>query len=113
MNKNGSWSMEKNKYMISRESKKTLIIRIATAVLMFCCIMWGYWWFTWCVAIVLLFYFPVYYEIILWGIIYDALYSLSLPEFWGIKYIFTITSIGLFILSFLLKKRLIVYDDKN
>ncbi|MDO8430647.1 MAG: hypothetical protein Q7S72_01485 [Candidatus Taylorbacteria bacterium] len=92
------------------KSKRDIIIRIATAILMFCFIMWGYWWMTWCLAIALLFYFPVYYEIILWGIIYDALYGTSLPEFWNIRYIFTILSIAFFILAFTLRKRLIVYD---
>ena len=80
---------------------------------MFCCIMWGYWWLTWCAAIVLLFYFPIYYEIILWGVMYDALYGMALPEFWNVRYIFTIASIALFLISFFLRKRLTVYDDKN
>lgn len=92
-------------------NKKT-IIRILTAIGMFCCIMWGYWWLTWCLAIVLLFYFPSYYEIILWGVIYDALYGIISPEFSNIKYIFTISSIILFAIAFLLRKKLIIYNDK-
>ena len=80
---------------------------------MFCFIMWGYWWLTWCAAIILLFYFPIYYEIILWGVMYDALYGTALPEFWNIRYIFTIAGITLFLISFFLRKRLIVYDDKD
>jgi hypothetical protein len=89
-----------------------ILIRVVTAILMFCFIMWGYWWLTWCFAIGLLFYFPKYYEIIVWGIIYDALYGMSLPEYWNIRYIFTISSIALFVIAFFLRKRLIVYDDK-
>ncbi len=80
---------------------------------MFGLIVYGYWWLTWIVAIALLFYFPIYYEIILWGVIYDALYGIALPEFWNIRFIFTIFSIILFILSIVLRKRLIIYDDKN
>jgi hypothetical protein len=95
------------------DSKKVIIIRIVTAILMFCCIMWGYWWLTWCLAIALLFYFPSYYEIILWGVIYDALYASALPEFWDIRYIFTISSIILFCISYVLKKKLIAYDHKD
>ena len=83
------------------------------AILMFCFIMWGYWWLTWCIAIALLFYFPVYYEIILWGIIYDAMYGTALPEFWNIRYIFTIASIVLFLIALFLRKRLVIYEDKH
>lgn len=90
--------------------KKIIIIRILAGVLMFCSIMWGYWWLTWCLAIALLFYFPFYYEIIIWGIIYDALYGIALPEFWNIRYIFTMAGIVLFLLSLVLKKRLIAYE---
>jgi hypothetical protein len=97
--------------MIS-ETKKIILIRIVTAIVMFCLIMWGYWWMTWCLAIVLLFYFSSYYEIILWGIIYDALYGMALPEFWNIRYIFTISSIVLFIMAYFLRKKLIIYNDK-
>lgn len=77
---------------------------------MFCCIMWGYWWLVWCTAILFLFYFPSYIEIIFMGIMYDALYGVSLPEFWNINYIFTISSIVLFFISFIIRKRLIVYE---
>ena len=92
---------------------KKIIIRVLCAILMFCFIMWGYWWLTWCIAIALLFYFPVYYEIILWGIIYDAMYGTALPEFWNIRYIFTIASIVLFLIALFLRKRLVIYEDKH
>ena len=78
---------------------------------MFCCIMWGYWWLTWCLAILLLFYFPVYLEIILWGVMYDALYGVALPEFWNIHYVFTIGSVALFAVSFIIKRLLIAYES--
>ena len=79
--------------------KKEIILRIIAGILMFSSIMWGFWWLTWCLAIALLFYFPFYYEIIAWGIVYDSLYGAPLPEFWNIRYIFTIMSIALFIIS--------------
>lgn len=95
---------------MSKILKKGILIRVISAILMFCFIMWGYWWLTWCLSIVLLFYFPRYFEIILWGVIYDALYGIALPEFWNIRYIFTISSIILFVIAFFLRKRLTVYD---
>jgi hypothetical protein len=77
---------------------------------MFLCIILGYWWLTWCLAIILLFYFPIYYEIIAFGIFYDGIYGVRLPEFWNINYIFTIASIILFGISLLIKKRLTIYE---
>jgi hypothetical protein len=57
-----------------------------------------------------LFYFREYYEIIAWGIIYDSLYGVGIPEFGNIKYVFTIFSILIFIFSIFIKKRLIAYE---
>lgn len=71
---------------------------------------WGHWWLTWILVIALLFYFPFYFEIIAWGVIYDSLYGIALPEFWNINYIFSISSIILFMISLLLKKRLTIYE---
>ncbi len=87
------------------------MIRSIFGLIILISILFGPWWLTWVLAILLLFYYPVYYEIIAWGIIYDSLYGVSLPEFWNIKYIFTIFSIVIFIISLFIKKRLIVYES--
>ena len=65
----------------------------------------------WCLAIALLFYFPYYFEIVALGIVYDALYGIAVPEFWDIPYIFTISSVVLFLISLIIKKRLIIYES--
>lgn len=90
--------------------KNQSLIRIISGILIIGSIIWGYWWLTWILAIIFLFYFPLYFEIIIWGIIYDSLYGISLPNFWNINYIFTIVSIVLFLFSLILKKRLILYE---
>ncbi len=86
-------------------------IRIIFGILVLCSILWGYWWLTWSLSIIFLFYFPIYFEIIAWGILYDALYAIPLPSFWNINYIFTLVSIVLFLISLILKKRLIIYES--
>jgi len=83
--------------------------RIIAGVAMSGCIVWGYWWLTWVLAISLLFIFYDYYEIILWGIIYDAIYGLPLSQFYNMPYIFSISSIVLFTLAFFLRRNLIAY----
>ncbi len=87
-----------------------MIFRTISGIIVFLSIVYGYWWITWLLAIILLFYIPNYYEIIAWGIVYDALYGAKLPMFYNIKYIFTIFSITIFLISFYLRKRLIIYD---
>lgn len=89
------------------------IFRIFLGIVIFLCILWGYWWLTWSLIIVFLFYFRSYYEIILWGVTYDALYGLKLNIFWNIQYVFTISSIILLLIAFYLRKRLIAYDVKD
>jgi len=65
---------------------------------------------TWIIALSLLFLFSKYYEIILWGVMYDAIYGIPLNMFWGIPYIFSILSITLLSISFIFRKNLLVYE---
>ena len=90
---------------------KNKILRIALDIAIVLTMIWSYWWATWILVIVLLFFFPTYYEIIGWGIVYDALYGLSLPQFHNIPYIFTISSLVLFVIATLLKKYLVAYEE--
>ncbi len=87
-----------------------MIKRILSVAIMFLSILLGYWWITWIMAIIFLFFFRSYYEIILWGIMYDALYGLPLPMFYNTGHVFTIFSIIILLLVFYLRKRLIIYD---
>ena len=89
------------------------INRIFAAIALFAFIIYGPWWLIWCCAIALLFYFKSYYEIILWGVIYDALYGITSIDMWYSRYTFTIFSIILFVIVFFLKKHLIIYDDTH
>jgi hypothetical protein len=90
--------------------KKNNLSRVILGILVFLSIIWAPWWLTWSLAIIFLFYFSLYYEIFAWGIIYDALYGISLSEYWNVSYIFSIASIVLFIISFIIKKKLIIYE---
>ena len=87
------------------------IFRVIAGLTMIASIIWGYWWVTWALAIAFLFAFPMYYEIIIWGVIYDALYGLPLPQFQNFRYVFTLASIILFTIAVFLRKSLIAYED--
>jgi hypothetical protein len=91
--------------------RKNNIIRIVAGLIVLGSLVLSYWWLTWALAIIFLFIFPVYYEILTWGIIYDALYALPLPQFYGIPYIFTFASCILFLLSLAIRKYFVTYQS--
>src|SRR3989344_977938 len=84
--------------------------RISTAIIMLISIIWGYWWISVILALIFLFLFPLYYEIIFWGVLYDALYGVPLELFYNIPYTFSILAIFIFTITFFIKKKLIVYE---
>lgn len=85
-------------------------LRILAAFIMIGSIIWGYWWLTAALAIVFLFVFPSYYEILFWGVAYDALYGSALPQFWNFGYVWSAAAILLFLLSLYLRKLLLAYE---
>jgi len=87
-------------------------VRIVSAVIVIASILWGWWWLTWVLAIILLFVFPSYYEIIFFGVMYDALYGLPLAQFSYFPYVFTVSSVVLFFVSSGLRKSLLAYENK-
>ena len=91
--------------------KNKNILRFICDFILILSILFGYWWLTWILAIIFLFYFNFYIEIAICGVIYDSLYGIPLEEFWNMKYIFTLSSIVLFLISLIIKKRLIVYES--
>lgn len=86
-----------------------MILRIAFNVLMFTSVLFLPWWITAIIAISFLFKFTAY-EIILWGVFADMLYSASAPSFYNIEFLFTISAIVIFVLAYFIKKRLMFYD---
>ncbi len=85
-------------------------IRVLLGIIVFSTILWGFWYLPLIISIILVFIIPKYYEIILWGIMYDALYGIPLDMFWHIPYIFSIASILFLIASLFFRKHLIVYE---
>lgn len=86
-----------------------LTLRYFAAFALLTSLLWGFWWLTWVLAIVSLFIFTSYYEIIILGIAYDALYGLPIPQFYNFPYIFTLSSIILFLFAQFLRGKLIAY----
>ena len=80
---------------------RNIPLRIFLGFAMIPLIAWGSWWMILLPVIAFLFIFSPYYEILLWGACLDALYG---------KHYALITAILLFIIMFLLKKRLVFYS---
>lgn len=67
------------------------------------------WWITAIVVIGFLFKFKAY-EIMLWGVFADVLYSAPVSNFYNIQFLFTISAVALFTIAYFIKKRLMFYD---
>ena len=77
-----------------------IFYRISAAIVMLFAIAWFSWWIIIIVAIVFLFYFKNYYEIIIWGIVFDTLYG-------QMQHNALIVSVALLFITVFLKKRLL------
>jgi hypothetical protein len=91
-------------------------LRILAGILMIALIVWGSWWIVVIAAVIFIFVYDAYYEIIIWGICYDALYglphdlSLKLFHLFNMSYFATLIAIVLFFLGIFFKKRLTFYS---
>ncbi len=85
-------------------------VRALAFVIVLAVLIGGYWWLTIMLAIAFLFIIPTYYEILFFGSMYDALYGLSLAQFGGFSYIFTIAAFVLFLMTLFVKKILSAYE---
>lgn len=85
--------------------------RLIAALLMIGLVAWGYWWLILIAACIFLFVYRSYYEIILWGIIFDAVYAAPPEKLFDYRaHIATLLAIALFFLTIFLKKRLAFYS---
>ena len=89
----------------------TLSARIGAAILMVGLITWGYWWMLAVAALVFLFVYNSYYEILIWGVCFDALYASPQRGIldWH-AHIAVLISIALLLAVIFLKKRLAFYS---
>lgn len=86
-----------------------LYLRVIFNILMLMSVLFLPWWVTAIIAVGFLYKFRAY-EIILWGVFADVLYSSSVISFYNIEFVFTIGAIVFFILSYFIKKKLMFYD---
>ncbi len=78
-------------------------MRIGAGIILMVSLVWGYWWLTLSLAILFVFLFSTYYEIIFFAVMYDALY--------GVTHTMTIASIFVFLISIFSKRYLIAYTS--
>ncbi len=68
------------------------------------------WWVTAIIAVGFLYKFKAY-EIMLWGVFADVLYSAPVESFYNVQFVFTIGALAMFVLSYFIKKRLMHYGS--
>lgn len=84
-------------------------IRILLNLFLFFSILFLPWWFTLFAAVAFLFIFEAY-EVLLWGLFADVLYSTPVPAYFNIEFLFTLLFFILFIGIHYIKKRLRFYN---
>lgn len=87
-----------------------MTMRIISFLIIFCLMVWSYWWIAWIAIALCLVFFPYYYEIVFWGIAFDALYGSLAGSYHGFGLMFFAISATAFLVSLFLKKYLFAYD---
>lgn len=83
-----------------------MIFRVSTDILILLSILYLPWWFTAFLALLGIFLFKNFYEVVFAGFLLDLLYGTAVKEFYGIWFIFTAFFLILFILMERLKKNI-------
>ncbi|MDB5259580.1 MAG: hypothetical protein JWO73_788 [Candidatus Taylorbacteria bacterium] len=81
-------------------------IRIAAAILMLALIAWAPWWLIILAMIAGGICFDVYYEVLIFGVMIDALYGTSGQGIFNLQIKYTLIAIPLFFIAIMLRKRL-------
>lgn len=68
------------------------------------------WWVGFVLACIAFFLFEDFYEVILFGLIIDSLYQISIARYFHFELFFTAFAIVLFIAGFYIKKKLKFYS---
>lgn len=84
--------------------------RILAALVILLSLVFGPWWLPVTLSIVAVFLFINYYEMVLWGVMMDALYGLPIEQFDGYRYVFTTASVILFLAVFFVRKYFAIYE---
>jgi len=88
--------------------ERALITRVILNLTLLISVLFLPWWVSIFFAVVLLVFFEAW-EIMVWGVVFDALYSSPAPISFGGEFVFTILFVSFFVVAGILKKRLIFY----
>jgi hypothetical protein len=89
-----------------------MMYRVITDIALFISLFIFPWWFVVVLAVIALFFFNSYYEVIFLGVIIDSLYNAPIARFHGFEFVVTIAMVLLYILAEVLKRRLRFYNAK-
>lgn len=88
---------------------KQLLIRLSADILLCVSLLFFPWWISASLAVVFLFAFRSYYEVLAFGFIYDSLYATALPTFQFFSFPVSVISALAFLLVYMLRDRLVFY----
>ncbi len=89
-------------------SGRAILLRLSLNLFLFMSILFSSWWVVIALMILLLIFYEAF-EVLLWGIFFDMLYSIAVPFYFDVPILFTLFSIFLFIGMNFSKRYLIFY----
>jgi len=88
-----------------------MILRIFVNTILFLSVFYLPWWVTIFFVVIGIFLFKNFYEGIFVGLLIDLLYGTGAKEFYGIWFVFTVSTAIFFILGERIKKNIRVYES--
>lgn len=85
------------------------MLRILLNLFLCVSVLYFSWWFSLLFVLALVFLFEAW-EVPLWGVVFDGLYSIAVPFFFNFVFIFTLGFTLIFLLALFVKRRIIFYD---
>ena len=102
--------MNSSTFLSTNHSINVMRLRIATDIFLVLMMFMAPWWITMLLAVVGLFVFRNFFEIIIIGIMLDSLYNASVARYYNVQFLMTYMAIVLFVATSFIKPRLRYFE---
>src|SRR3989344_4581768 len=93
-----------------RNKKNKIKKRVAANLILLALLFIAPWWIVMSVAVLFLFYFKNYFEILIFGFLLDLLYGAPVSAYYGMGYVISVIAALAFALVAVVKNRLVFFE---
>ena len=87
-----------------------MLFRLIANVILFASLLFLPWWITIVIALIAVFVYNVFYELILWGVVGDLLYGAGVASFYALTSFLSTGALVLFLTAQYLKEKIRFYN---